>query len=388
MIEVLEQQKTDFSLAEATQDQANRARTHIVGVSTVTPPTSYSQQDLLDLFKISDRRIRSLFLNSAIGRRYLALPALTEDGSFPDEPQSALLSRHRSQAIELGRHAIHRCLEELHVHPSDVRYLSVVTTTGFLTPGLSAHLCRELKLPVDCARLDVVGMGCNAGLNALNAATTWALANPGELALLLCVEICSAAYVWDGTMRTAVVNSLFGDGAAAVALRSAPPKGSPEAGPALLKFNSRIITCAIDAMRYDWDESHGKFSFFLDPEIPYVIGANIEQAINGLLNGTRLRQSDIDHWIVHSGGKKVIDAIRINLGLSRYDLRHTIGVLHDYGNLSSGSFLFSYQRLIAERKIKDGDYGVIITMGPGSTIETALLQWATGSSTHENQECL
>src|SRR5262249_47459905 len=147
------------------------------------------------------------------------------------------------------------------------------------------------------------------------------------------------------------------------------------AGPAILRFHGRIITEAIDAMRYDWDESQGKFSFFLDPEIPYVVGANVESTIDGLLRGAGLRRSDIAHWLVHSGGKKVIDAIRVNLGLSAHDLRHTSGVLRDYGNLSSGSFLFSYQRLLNEGVVARGDYGVMITMGPGSTIESALLQW-------------
>jgi predicted naringenin-chalcone synthase len=128
-------------------------------------------------------------------------------------------------------------------------------------------------------------------------------------------------------------------------------------------------------MRYDWDESHGKFSFFLDPLVPYVVGANVEGVVDGLLFGTGLRRSDIAHWLVHSGGKKVIDAIKINLGLSAYDLRHTSDVLRDYGNLSSGSFLFSYQRLLREDNIVRGDYGVMITMGPGSTIESALLRW-------------
>ena len=50
-------------------------------------------------------------------------------------------------------------------------------------------------------------------------------------------------------------------------------------------------------------------------------------------------------------------------------------VLQDYGNLGSGSFLFSYERLMAEGKVRRGDYGVMMTMGPGSTIETALLRW-------------
>jgi predicted naringenin-chalcone synthase len=128
-------------------------------------------------------------------------------------------------------------------------------------------------------------------------------------------------------------------------------------------------------MRYDWDESHGKFSFFIDKDIPYVIGAHAEHVIDQLLAGTNLHRRNIAHWIVHSGGKKVIDAVRVNLGLTRDDVRHTSAVLRDYGNLSSGSFLFSYERLLDEGKAKAGDLAIMMTMGPGSTIETALLEW-------------
>jgi polyketide synthase Type III len=222
-----------------------------------------------------------------------------------------------------------------------------------------------------------VGMGCNAGLNALSISAAWSAAHPGQLAVLLCSEACSAAYVFDSTLRTAVVNSLFGDGAAAIALIAGPGSGAlptPE-GPRILSFASHIVTEALDAMRYDWDSAQGKFSFFLDPGIPYVVGAHAELVVDRLLSGTGLRRSDIRHWLVHSGGKKVIDAIRVNLGLTRHDLRHTTGVLRDYGNLSSSSFLFSYDRLLREGVTSPGDYGVLMTMGPGSTLETALIQW-------------
>ena len=251
-----------------------------------------------------------------------------------------------------------------------------MTSTGFLTPGLSALLIRELGISPRCSRVDVVGMGCNGGLNAFGASAGWAVANPGQLALVLCTEACSAAYVFDATMRTAVVNSLFGDGAAAAALVDVGDDPVHiAAGPRILAFSSYVITGALDAMRYDWDGDQGKFSFFLDPDIPYVVGAHVELVIGRLLSEAGLRRNDISHWLVHSGGKKVIDAVRVNLGLTRHDLRHTTSVLRDYGNLSSGSFLFSYERLIREKVVATGDYGVLMTMGPGSTIESALVRW-------------
>jgi predicted naringenin-chalcone synthase len=143
----------------------------------------------------------------------------------------------------------------------------------------------------------------------------------------------------------------------------------------LLGFNSHIITPAIEAMRFDWDSHAGKWSFFLDRDIPYVVGANAEKPVNRLLAAHGLKRRDISHWIVHSGGKKVIDAVKYNIGLSAHDVRHTTSVLRDHGNISSASVLFSYRRLLEEGSICEGDWGIMMTMGPGSTIETALLKW-------------
>jgi len=353
--------------------------TMITGVGTAVTGEPYSQEYLLKTFRITDPKVCSVFRNGGIERRYLSLSAFGDDGTRAEETEGDLLGKHKALAVDMGAKAIDACLKDTGATVSDVRHLCCVTSTGFLTPGLSALLIRQMGLPASCGRLDVVGMGCNAGLNALGVTAAWSKADPGELAILLCAEACSAAYVFDSTMRTAVVNSLFGDGAAAIAVVSgSQPDDLPacaDRGPRLLSFASHIVTDALEAMRYDWDDAAAKFSFFLDPDIPYVVGAHAELVVGRLLSGTGLRRSDISHWLIHSGGKKVIDAVRVNLGLTRHDVRHTTSVLRDYGNVSSGSFLFSYQRLIREGVTRPGDYGVLMTMGPGSTIELALAQW-------------
>ena len=344
----------------------------IAGVGTAVPASVYTQDELLSIMNVEDPRIRSLFRNSAIDRRHLCLPPPQSDGSFRAESQGELLRKHVSVGLRLGQEAIEACLTGIGADLTDIRHLCCVSSTGFITPGFSAMLIKELGIDNGCSRIDIVGMGCNAGLNALAQVSAWARCHTGELAVMVCIEVCSAAYVFDGTMRSSVVNSLFGDGAAAAAVIS---RGGRSTGPAILAFESRLSPEAINAMRYDWSDPEGRFSFFLDPMIPYVIGANVEAPVNRLLGGAGLRRSDVRHWVLHSGGKKVIDSIRINLGLTRYDVRHTSGVLRDFGNLSSGAFLFAFERLTREQVVSAGDYGLLMTMGPGSTIETALLRW-------------
>lgn len=355
----------------------------ITGVGTGVPPNSYTQHELLDEFAVTDPRVRSLFLSGAIERRNLCLPPRGPEGTREPESQGELLRKHVRVGLETGREAIEDCLGRTGASLGDIDYLCCVSSTGFISPGLSALLIKELGLRRETERLDVVGMGCNAGLNGLNATAGWTRTRPGSLAVMVCIEICSAAYVFDGTMRTSVVNSLFGDGAAAVALvgEHVGHTGGPErtdgwtSGPRILRFASRIIPEAVDAMRYDWDDEANRFSFYLDTDVPYVVGAHVNPAVTRLLEETGFRRADISHWIVHSGGKKVVDSVRVNLMLSRHDVRHTTGVLRDHGNLSSGSFLFSLRRLLDEGCVGEGELGVLMTMGPGSTIELALVRW-------------
>lgn len=141
----------------------------IEGIGTATTGASYTQTEVLDYFGIADPRVRSVFENSAIDRRYLSLPPRDAGGTCFVEPQGELLLKHRRLALDMGSRALLECLSACGADPSDVGFLACVTTTGFLTPGLSALLVRQLGLDPGCHRVDVVGMGCNAGLNGLNA---------------------------------------------------------------------------------------------------------------------------------------------------------------------------------------------------------------------------
>lgn len=341
----------------------------VLSLGTATPPTSYTQEEVLRRFKVTDQKVSSIFRNSHIQRRFMYLPDVDAAGNPPEESSLELAQKHRAGALEIGRLAIRRALEPLGLSVGDIAYLVCVTTTGFLCPSLSALFIKELGLRQDVHRVDVVGMGCNGGLNALQPLVHYCALYPDKIGLQLCVEICSAAYVFDGTLRTSVVNCLFGDGAAA-AVVSARPDLTDAGGPWLMGFTSRIIPDAVDAMRFDFDGN--KYSFYLDKDIPYVIGANVNIPVNALLERFGVKKRNVAHWVVHSGGRKVIDSIKYNLDLSDHDLRHTQTVLRDMGNLSSAAFLFSLERLLREGQFAAGDYLVLITMGPGSTIECCL----------------
>ena len=344
-------------------------RPHIMAIGAANPPRRYTQEELIGLFAVDNEKVTRLFRNSHIKSRHLCLPEPDAQGKMPDEAPKGLLEKHRNVALEIGSEAICQALAEAGVTVQDVDYFAVVTTTGLLCPSLTARFIQKLKMRQDLHRIDLVGMGCNGGLNGLQPVVNFCALNSGAVGLLLCVEVCSAMYVFDDTMRTAVVNSLFGDGAAAAVI-SSRSNPNPRKGPKVLGFSSHIIPEAVEAMRLDFDGS--KHSFFLDPGIPYLLGQHVKTPVEALLKRFGLKRRAIQHWILHSGGRKVIDSIKYALNITEHDVRHTQTVLRDFGNLSSSAFLFSHKKLIEDDVAKAGDYVMMMTMGPGSTIECCL----------------
>lgn len=340
-----------------------------IAIATATPPQKYTQAEVLERFGITNKKIEQIFSHSHIKSRHLCLPDANADGSTPHESQAELLQKHQRVALDIGQSAIGKALEKVALAPQDLDYLAVVSTTGLVCPSLSAHYIKALDMRPDIHRIDIVGMGCNAGLNGLQPVVNFCTLHPEAIGLLLCVEVCSAMYVVDESLNAAVVNSLFGDGAAAAVI-SAQPLASEPTAPRILGFESHIIPEAIDAIRLDLEDS--KYSLYLDKQIPYLLGQHVRTPVDNLLRRFGRKRRDIQHWVIHSGGRKVIDSIKYGLNISEYDVRHTSYVLQNYGNLSSASFLFSLERLLAENVAERGDAVVFMTMGPGSTIECCL----------------
>jgi 3,5-dihydroxyphenylacetyl-CoA synthase len=360
---------------------ARRERAAVIAsVGSAFPDRSYSQDEVGALLGLENRVVKKLLRSPHIQKRHLYLPEVdASTGRLVPESAADLHAKFREGALEVGSRAIRNALGALSLSTRDVDYLMCVTSSGFMVPGLSSLFSRELGFDRRLARADIVGMGCNAGLNALNPAVQWVKNHPGRVGLLVCCEINSAMYVVDDTPRTGIVNSLFGDGVATAVLTSAAEGGAGTASspgaPSVVDFESFCIPEQWAAMRFDWNATAGKWSFYLDRDIPYVIGFNIREPVETLLARNGLDFSAVKHWVLHTGGGAVIDSVKLSLGLEEHDVRHTRSVLRDYGNISSGSFLVSLERLLAEGCAAAGDMGVMVTMGPGAQIETALLEF-------------
>ena len=341
----------------------------ILGLGTANPAQRYTQREIYDQSvrhfpRYAHPRIEQIFMNSDIDYRHFCLDLST---FVPDESADDLHSRFEEHSVVLGCLAAERCLADSGLGIADVDYIVAVTCTGYLCPGLSALFVKALGMRTDVQRADLVGMGCAGAMPGLQRAFEYVKAYPERRALVVTVEICSACYYVDDSLETVVGNAICADGAAAAVV------GEGEAGPSLLRFETLLEPGYIDTVGFQFRE--GKLRIVLSKDIRKVAGDLAESLISRILRREGLGKDDVRHWIIHSGGRKVIDSIKEKSGLREEQLLSSRCVLRNFGNMSSPTVLFVLADVIRRGPPSPGDLGLLLAMGPGLAVEPALIRW-------------
>ena len=339
----------------------------ILGIGTATPPIRLTQEQSFHVAGYETERIRKIFANSDIEYRHFffgGTPNLQETSDQQNQ-------RYLSGAIKTGCRAILNCVESAGTSVKDVDFLAVCTCTGYVCPDVGSRLIAHMGFRKNVQRASVVGLGCAGALPALQRASDFVRANPGRKALMLAVEICSACYFVDNTLETVVGNAICADGAAAFLLGAGEQTGGGL--PEIVDFETFLDTEQIEEVGLRHKE--GKLRIVLGASIQHLAGPMIETALQELLRRHGLAQSDIRFWVVHPGGRKVIDNVQKHFGMTDDQLRFSRNILRNYGNMSSPTVMFVLDEIVRAGDPRPDDLGVMIALGPGMAAEVALLKW-------------
>jgi predicted naringenin-chalcone synthase len=336
----------------------------IGAVATAVPKHRFTQADILALAAYGDARRRGFFERSTIEGRFLYLDP---DRFRPDETVDELNDRFGRGALELSEDAARRVLTSAGWAAGDVDFIATTTCTGRLTPSVDARLIERLGCRPGVQRVHVGDTGCASALVALQQAWNHVRAAPAHRALVVAVEICSAAYFHDDRLESAVAHAIFADGAGAVALSAAG------AGPTVVEHRTLFRSEHLGAMGFEYPG--GRPRIVLSREVPRIGAAMIGEMAGILLASQGLKRSDVRHWILHSAGRTVLDRARLTLELDDSQIAHSRTVLRRYGNMSSATILFVLEETLRAESPAPGDGGVMIALGPGFAAEGALLQW-------------
>jgi alkylresorcinol/alkylpyrone synthase len=342
-----------------------RAVPRLLAVATAVPPYPLDQKNVVERVKLlfgrspDLDRLLPVFLNTGIDRRYSCVPIEWYDRAhgWPERNRIYLAS-----ALDLLEAATERVLSLTGRHKDDIDSIVVVSTTGIATPSLDALLIERMGLRRTARRLPIFGLGCAGGVLGLAGAANQAAAAPGETVLFLVVELCALSFRRDDWSKSNIVaTALFGDGAAAALL------STDAEGPAVVATGEYTWPGSLDVM--GWEVADDGLRAIFSRDIPKLVTAQLRDAASEFLARHGLAIDDIDCFVCHPGGAKVIAAIEHAFGLGEGALTEARSVLRDYGNMSATTVMFVLNRMLAKASATGTRWerALMNALGPGFT---------------------
>ncbi|RMI08714.1 type III polyketide synthase [Cellulomonas triticagri] len=358
----------------------------VVQVAPVLPEHAYPQADItaeIAGLVTSDPRRRALLervhASSGVRTRQLVLPLekYAALGSFGEANDVYL-----REGLDLAATAVDRALRAVGLRPTDVDHLFFTTVTGVSAPSLDALLVERVGLRPDVRRVPSFGLGCAGGAAGLARVHEHLAGHPDEVAVLLSVELCSLTLQSDDDATANLVASgLFGDGAAAVVLlgdRRAAALGLD--GPEVV--GTRSVLYPGTAGDLGWRVGASGLRIVLSGGLAETVAQHAAQDVAALLDPLGRTAADVDRWVVHPGGPRILDAVQDAVGAPPDALAASRDVLARTGNLSSAAVLHVLAATLDDPP-PPGALGVLLAFGPGVGAELVALRWPGGGDDAE-----
>jgi alkylresorcinol/alkylpyrone synthase len=359
---------------------------YIISAAHAKLPFLLAQEDIMEfsreMFRASFNNIDRLvqaFKNGQVEKRYFTnnLDWFKEKHTFAEKNDLYI-----EQAVEFGIEAVNKCLTnetflKREIAASEIDAIFYISSTGIATPTIEARIMNRLPFQPHVKRIPIWGLGCAGGASGLSRAFEYCKAYPTAKVLVLSVEFCSLTFQKDDVSKSNIIGtSLFSDGVSCVLVcgNQALVDGfsRQEHSFTILATQSTLMPDSLDVMGWDVRDK-GLFVIF-SKDIPTIIKKWLKPNIEEFLMLHDIRLSDIQHFVAHPGGKKVVEAYQQALGFDEKMTEISMEILKDFGNMSAATILFVLERFM-ERGGNSGEYGIATALGPGFSSELLLMRW-------------
>lgn len=358
----------------------------IVSVQTTNLPYKLEQEHAMEfargIFQRSFKdieRLLKVFHNGEIEKRYFVKPV-----EWFGEPHSLKEKNdlYIEAATKFGCKVIRKCLQDSpflrrKVECSEIDAIYFISSSGFSTPSIEARIMNELPFSPHTKRIPIWGLGCAGGASGFSRAYDYCRAYPKANVLVLSVELCSLTFQHDDHSKSNLVGtSLFADGIGCALVcgdESATLSASSlSAIPEVVDTMSTLMPNSEDVM--GWEVKDNGLYVVFSRDIPNIIRGWLQPNVNFFLEKNGLTGRDIQHFIAHPGGKKVLDAYIDALEMPAEKTDISKAVLKEYGNMSSATVFYVMERFMS-RMPDSGETGLMAALGPGFSSELLYIKW-------------
>jgi alkylresorcinol/alkylpyrone synthase len=341
-----------------------RIQARVGGLAVADSATTFSQDEVLERLGLrGDEFAEGIFGRCGIERRHLNL----SDDFLHDTMQG----RAARVEEELLHYAI-RAVDQLGVDPRQIGTVVTASLYSLGCPTLAHRLLDHYEMDPATDKYHITGVGCASAVPLLRLASQALPQHPGKHALVVAAESMSSTLMSatpaDPRAKT-VGSAIFGDGCAAVLL-----SGEDDArGPAILASQVHQIggTLGDVSLSLSSDDSH----LHLARELPDLAAAGLGELVADFLGRNRLERSDVGYWMVHPGGRRIIECVQDALALSREEVAVSWDTLAAHGNVGTPSILYVLKGTVETHAPRPGERGLMVTIGPGISVGLMLLQF-------------
>jgi len=353
--------------------------TTLLALERYVPPHRYGQEEVTRWVRdwLAEGppgpwlRLLRVYASSGVRTRSSAVPL--EDVFHPADFETQN-RRYREIACRAGAELARRATGAAGLAPEEVDFVVSVSCTGFMIPAVDAFVADALGMGPRLARLPITEAGCAGGVVGLARAADYLAAHPAGAALVLALEFSSLTFQrWDRSATNVVSTAIFGDGGAAAVLVG--PR-HPRAAAGLLGLrDAQSVFFPGTTHLMGFELRNQGLQIVLDKALAPFVRREVVPAIDGFLSPHGVVRADVARWILHPGGRRIVEAMTEKLGLCPDDLAPTEAVLAEHGNMSSVTVLFVLDEILRHHRPSAGSLGLLGAFGPGFGAELALVEF-------------
>lgn len=311
------------------------------------------------------KKALGIFQSSAIKEKHTIAPAevLFSQRSF--EESNAL---YRENAITLGTRVLRDTLDKASIAPEEIDCIISTSCTGFMIPSFDMYVINALGLRRNVRQMPITELGCAAGVAALIFAHDYVRAYPDKKVAVITLEFPSnTVQLNDFAIDNIVGTALFADGVACAIVGN----GGGSECPYITDVEMYSVADTTNILGYNMT-NHG-LRMNLNKCIPRVIEKHFETIVSPFLERNSMTLRDVDYYLAHPGGIKILDKIEAILKTHGRDVAVSRHIMETYGNMSSSTVLYILNQYM-QQEVRHKT-GLMLSFGPGFSAHQLLLEW-------------